>query len=535
MFGLLLLCALPIASAQSINPVATRSGIFIESSSLEFKTRKELISLVRELREANVDEIYVEALVLGQSYFRSHLIPPATKLDSSVTDPLIVILQEAHAEDKRPLKVFAVINPLLVFDGYAPVTLSEGHPYRLHPEWLTTTNLGRTADSSKDAWLDPGVPEVRAYLTNAIQSLCRDYPLDGIHFAQMRYPGLDRKRGYNKKALRAYAESRVFDFQPEPDTPEWITWRTSQLTELLKRMSLAARKARPGIIISASGMAEAAAPKDDTATPPSYQMAMQDWPGWCENGIIDQLILEDFHSHKSDRARFLLWIYHAQKNVGDCDLLIGVSGAKNYDSDVVAQIRQVFARRMDGAVLYTYSNPARDPAPGSNLLGFLGNTLFSPDYVVPRYALNEIESGVADGMVELPEDDTPPPIPLAIVDNKKLSTHTSKVSSEVDVTRALLGLDEDEPIGASQTTSHVEDIRQKPVPQEVNITQLNKDAPGLGVYEIILSNDMRLIANIIEERADGSLFIKLSGRLGGGTQLDLPASRIKSYKPLKNN
>ncbi len=530
---ILCLCVTSVSAQSKVSDKAV-NGIYIEAGSLEFKNREELIALVRQMREINVDEIYVETLVLGEAYFRSNLFSRAGNIHSSVLDPLIVILKEAHAENARPLKVFAVINPLLVYNGFAPVAPPPSHLYRAHPEWLTTIDLGRAADNSKEAWLDPGVPEVRAYYEKAVQSLCRDYPLDGIHFAQMRYPGFDRKRGYNKKALSAFAESRTFNFRPEPDNPKWIEWRTSQLTEMLKGMAHAAREARPEIIISASGLAESDAPSADNKKTPSYALAFQDWPGWCKNGIIDRLVLENFHSHKKHRARFLLWIHHGQSLAGDCDLLIGISGRKNYDSDVVAQIRQVFARRMNGALLYTYANPARDPAPGSNLLAFLGNTLFSPDYVVPHYALNEMQSGGGAKIVELPDNDTPPPIPLAVVDdsNNKTSSGTRKPLSKVDVTRALLGLDQDEPLGFTQTATSEKDIRQEPVPQEVHIPQLGKADTELRVYEIILNNGMQLEANIIEERPDGSLYIKLAGRLGGGTQLDLPASRIKSYKPL---
>ncbi|MDQ0963032.1 uncharacterized lipoprotein YddW (UPF0748 family) [Streptomyces sp. B4I13] len=92
-------------------------------------------------------------------------------------DPLGTAVTEAHA---RGLQLHAWFNPYRVATHDDPARLVASHPARRHPDWVVPFG-GRL-------YYNPGLPEVRAFVQDAILDAVRRYPLDAVHFDDYFYP-----------------------------------------------------------------------------------------------------------------------------------------------------------------------------------------------------------------------------------------------------------------------------------------------------------------------------------------------------------
>ncbi|MCL2747702.1 MAG: family 10 glycosylhydrolase, partial [Oscillospiraceae bacterium] len=102
-------------------------------------------------------------------------------------DPLAYWVEEAHA---RGLELHAWINPFRIAIGtpseprHDPGLLAETHPARLNPSWTVGYTDG-------NLYFNPGLPEVRQLVIDGVLELVQSYDIDGIHFDDYFYPGLD--------------------------------------------------------------------------------------------------------------------------------------------------------------------------------------------------------------------------------------------------------------------------------------------------------------------------------------------------------
>lgn len=92
-------------------------------------------------------------------------------------DPLAFLIEEAHA---RGLALHAWFNPFRVSKQDDPGRLVADHPARLHPEWVFAY--------AGQLYYNPGLPEVRAHVLDAVMDAVARYDVDGVHFDDYFYP-----------------------------------------------------------------------------------------------------------------------------------------------------------------------------------------------------------------------------------------------------------------------------------------------------------------------------------------------------------
>ena len=119
-----------------------------------------------------------DALYPSTLYPFSHLCTGTQGRDPGF-DPLALLVQAAH---DRGLEIEAWINPYRLQAGGVPA-LCDTSPARLHPEWTKETVTG--------LYLDPADPEVRQFIADGVEELCRNYAIDGIHLDDYFYPTTD--------------------------------------------------------------------------------------------------------------------------------------------------------------------------------------------------------------------------------------------------------------------------------------------------------------------------------------------------------
>ncbi|MET8506908.1 family 10 glycosylhydrolase [Streptomyces sp. NPDC004787] len=92
-------------------------------------------------------------------------------------DPLGTAVTEAHA---RGLELHAWCNPYRVAGHADPGRLAPDHPVRRHPEWALVHD-GRLL-------YNPGLPEVRRHVQDAMLDAVRRYEVDALHWDDYFYP-----------------------------------------------------------------------------------------------------------------------------------------------------------------------------------------------------------------------------------------------------------------------------------------------------------------------------------------------------------
>ncbi|MFE4591555.1 glycoside hydrolase family 10 protein [Streptomyces laurentii] len=92
-------------------------------------------------------------------------------------DPLGTAVTEAHA---RGLELHAWCNPYRVAFHTDPDRLAANHPVRRHPDWALAYN--------GQLLYNPGLPEVRKHVQDAMLDAVRRYDIDALHWDDYFYP-----------------------------------------------------------------------------------------------------------------------------------------------------------------------------------------------------------------------------------------------------------------------------------------------------------------------------------------------------------
>ncbi|MGV9630338.1 glycoside hydrolase family 10 protein [Streptomyces sp. NPDC003487] len=140
-------------------------------------------------------------------------------------DPLGTAVAEAHA---RGLQLHAWFNPYRVANHDDPSRLVATHPARRHPDWVVSYG-GRL-------YYNPGLPEVRTFVEDAMLDAVRRYPLDGVHFDDYFYP--------------YPVAGQTFDDDEAYDTyggghPSRAAWRRHNIDSLIREMGARTKALRP--------------------------------------------------------------------------------------------------------------------------------------------------------------------------------------------------------------------------------------------------------------------------------------------------
>lgn len=236
--------------------------------------KKTLTGIFDDIRDKNFNTVYFQVRFNGTVLYKSDLEPMSFYItgqtgDPKAYDPLKFAIELAH---KRGLEIHAWINVLKCYDGQEKNLLdNKEHIYQKHPEWLVKD----TRDGSTAYWFDPGLPEVRNYLTDVVYELISNYDLDGIHYDYLRYPG----KNFDDD----------FSFRVHGSGTDKDEWRRNNLNELVKSFSGVIKEAKPFLKIGA-------APIGIYKNLPyakgleGYYDVYQDSRQWLKSGYLDYVV-----------------------------------------------------------------------------------------------------------------------------------------------------------------------------------------------------------------------------------------------------
>ncbi|MFL4903060.1 glycoside hydrolase family 10 protein [Streptomyces sp. MMS24-I2-30] len=191
-------------------------------------------------------------------------------------DPLGTAVAEAHA---RGLQLHAWFNPYRIANHSDPARLTASHPARKHPDWVVRYG-GKL-------YYNPGLPQVRSFVQDAMLDAVARYPVDAVHFDDYFYPYPVAGQSFDDDA--AYDRyGGAFD--------DRAAWRRDNIDKLVRETAERIRRIRPGTQfgISPFGVWRNAAAdnrgSDTRAGVQTYDDLYADTRTWVREGWIDYIV-----------------------------------------------------------------------------------------------------------------------------------------------------------------------------------------------------------------------------------------------------
>jgi uncharacterized lipoprotein YddW (UPF0748 family) len=381
--------------AQTVSPVEYNRiyGMWVEARGRNFTTAEESSALIETLRQYNFNALFPQVYAGGSAFYRSRIVPRATRIDTTYLDPLGDLVVQAHAisVSAQPLTVHAVLSVFRAYESWAEPIPPIGNVARTHPDWLTESYQGKQLTGDKAYYLDPGVPEVQNYIIMLVMEVVTNYDIDGVCLVDMCYPESGREWGYNPSAVERFNAQYQREGKPLPDDPQWCQWRQDQLTQLLHRLYSTLRSVKPGVDLAVAVDVSGEPPEtaDEFATCAAFYRGLQNWVEWAKEGIVDVICLKNFWQGEPRGTAFVQWTDFALQNKGQAKVLVGIAGFLNFADAILPQVRIATAHGADGIVLFNYRNPTKSDR--TVFFQTVKATVFSDSYVgippsgIPRY------------------------------------------------------------------------------------------------------------------------------------------------------
>ncbi|MGB4958212.1 MAG: family 10 glycosylhydrolase [Saprospiraceae bacterium] len=149
--------------------------------------KAELISILDHLKDNGYNAIFFQVRTECDALYRSDIEPWSRWLTgvqglapAEMWDPLEFVTQQAH---QRGMDLHAWLNPYRAKTSSSLYQYSADHVTNKNPSWVFSAS-----NNDKLFILNPGLPEVRAYINRVVQDIITRYDVDGIHFDDYFYP-----------------------------------------------------------------------------------------------------------------------------------------------------------------------------------------------------------------------------------------------------------------------------------------------------------------------------------------------------------
>ncbi|MEV4412725.1 family 10 glycosylhydrolase [Catellatospora sp. NPDC049609] len=306
-------------------------------------------------------------------------------------DPLAFLVEESHA---RNLEFHAWFNPYRISmptsaSGLGAGTdvnnLAPGHPARVNPDWALAYPVNAAGSR---LYYNPGIPEVRRHVQDAMMHAVENYDIDGVHFDDYFYPYPAAGQDFPDQAT---FEQYGAGFASKAD------WRRNNIDLLVHEMSVRVKAAKPWVKFGVSPFGiwrnKAADPLgSETNGTQSYDANFADTRKWVKEGWLDYIVPQVYWNiglAVADYAKLVPWWSdvvagtNTQLYIGQADYKIATAGQPaawfdpaemskhlyfNRDYNVSGNVHfsavQVRANRLGATDLYAaehYSKPALVP------------------------------------------------------------------------------------------------------------------------------------------------------------------------------
>lgn len=302
--------------------------------------KEELINLFNELERTNINAVIFQIRTECDALYDSPFEPwsywltgTQGKAPNPYYDPLEFAIEEAH---KRGLELHAWFNPYRAEKTVNAYTISNEHVTKLNPDWAI--RIGNFK------FLNPGLAEVRNYVTKIVADVAKRYDIDGVHFDDYFYP-------YPPDQITTQ-DQQTFDDNPRGFN-NIADWRRDNVNELLRMISDTLQSLKPNVKFGMSpfGIYRPENPPGISGLD-AYNTIYCDALAWINEEIIDYLSPQLYWAFGGgqDYGKLLPWW---ASQVGDIHLYPGQALYRAGSFPIGEIPRQI---RLNRATTNTYGN-----------------------------------------------------------------------------------------------------------------------------------------------------------------------------------
>lgn len=280
------------------------------------RQKAELIAYLDEAVRLRLNTVVLQVRACADALWPSPYEPWAQSLTGVQGkdpgwDPLGTAVAEAH---RRGLELHAWFNPYRVANHTDPSRLAATHPARVHPDWVLPYG-GKL-------YYDPGLPEVRRFVQDAMLDAVRRYDIDAVHWDDYFYPYPVAGQKFDDDDTYAKYGAGF------PDKAAWRRDNTDKLVrETAERIKAIKKEVQFGI--SPFGVWRNATTdplgSDTAAGVQTYDDLHADTRGWIKKGWIDYICPQIYWNigfAAADYAKLVAWWDGVVRGTG-VDLFIG--------------------------------------------------------------------------------------------------------------------------------------------------------------------------------------------------------------------
>jgi uncharacterized lipoprotein YddW (UPF0748 family) len=215
-----------IATVENIDWPSKR-GLSTEQQKQEF------IALLNQHQRNGMNAVVVQIRPVTDAFYPSPYEPWSEYLTgvqgqapNPYYDPLQFMVEETH---KRGMEFHAWLNPYRAVFNVNRSSVAPNHITRLKPQWFLTYGDKK--------YFDPGIPEVRNYLTMVIRDVVKRYDIDAVHFDDYFYPyRIPGKEFPDNNSYRLYGNNMMKD-----------DWRRANVDAVIQMLSVAIKAEKPWV------------------------------------------------------------------------------------------------------------------------------------------------------------------------------------------------------------------------------------------------------------------------------------------------
>jgi uncharacterized lipoprotein YddW (UPF0748 family) len=196
--------------------------------------RAEFINILDQHQRSGINAVVVQVRSSCDAMYPSSLEPWSQWLTGRqgqapqpLYDPLLFMIGEAR---RRGMEFHAWFNPYRAVTDARNANLAANHIANTQPGWIR--NYGNLR------MLDPGLPEVRAYVTRVVMDVVRRYDIDAVHFDDYFYPYPETGQVFNDDSTFT-RHARGFASRAD--------WRRDNINLLIRGVADSIRATKPWV------------------------------------------------------------------------------------------------------------------------------------------------------------------------------------------------------------------------------------------------------------------------------------------------
>jgi len=278
------------------------------------------ISIADHHKATGINVLYVQMRSQCDAMYTSSIEPWSVDLNgmqgrapSPLWDPMQFTIEETH---KRGMEFHAWLNPYRAVSNVASLpSFAPTHIAKTHPEWMLKVGTILI--------LNPGLQEVRNYVTSIAVDILKRYDVDGIHFDDYFYPS------------GIINDDSAFMLNPRGFTDRG-DWRRDNVNLLIKRIYDSVKSIKPWVKfgVSPTGIYRNSTNPDigtPTAGQEHYSALYADTKKWLQQGWVDYIAPQVYWYIGQPNANYAVIVPWWNANANGRHIYIGMAGYKVND------------------------------------------------------------------------------------------------------------------------------------------------------------------------------------------------------------